>query len=207
MGLNKKEYNECMRIVRVSDNSLDLVVQEAVEALERGEVLACPTDTVYGLVADATNRKAAERVFEIKKREQNKTLPVFVKDVDMARKLAKITSRQEEFLRKSWPGKVTAVLEGKHVLSDLFELNGTIALRVPNYELLARILEEYNRPLTATSANISGQPPCVSAQEVRAQFKGQGCAPDSIIDAGELEVSQPSTIIDIIQKNPKVIRP
>jgi len=182
-------------------------ILEAVQELNKGKVVVCPTDTVYGLLADATQEEAVERVFEIKGREKGKALPVFVKDIEMAKELAYISTKQEKFLKEHWPGKVTVVLQSKQVLPKGLELDGKIALRIPDYELLNDILKELKRPLTGTSANISGQPSCLSAQEVITQFKTREPQPDLVLDAGELADSEPSTVVDITGEAKNVIRP
>ena len=80
-------------------------LKKAVSAVKSGNVLVCPTDTVYGLICSAKNKKAVARIFLIKKRPRNKPLPIFVSSVAMAKKLAKIDKIREEFLKKAWPGK------------------------------------------------------------------------------------------------------
>jgi len=78
------------------------IIDQTVEELKKGKVIVCPTDTVYGLIADATNKKAVEKIFKIKKRPKNKPLPIFVRDLKMAKKLAEIDKNQEKFLKKVW---------------------------------------------------------------------------------------------------------
>jgi L-threonylcarbamoyladenylate synthase len=187
-----------MKIVR------EFTIEEVVGVLENGEVVAAPTDTVYGLLADATNEEVVEKVFQIKGREKGKALPVFVRDIEMAKELAEISAEQEKFLKENWPGKVTAVLESKHVLPKALELNGKVALRIPDYELINELLD---RPLTGTSANVSGQPPCSSAQAVIKQFEERDYQPDLVLDAGELPKSNPSKVVDITGDTEEIIRP
>ena len=181
-------------------------VLEAVQALRDGKVVVAPTDTVYGLLADATNEEAVGRVFDMKGREKGKALPVFVRDIEMAKELAYISAEQERFLNKNWPGKVTAVLESKHVLSKALEMGGKIALRIPEYDLVKDILEKLGHPVTGTSANVSGQPSCSSAEEMIEQFKERELQPDLVLDAGKLPDSDPSTVIDITTETKKVLR-
>jgi L-threonylcarbamoyladenylate synthase len=195
-----------MNIIRIEDDKTDSAVHIAVEVLQEGGVVACPTDTVYGLLADATNEKAVEKVFAIKGREKGKPLPVFVADINMAKRLAHILKEQEEFLKKSWPGKVTAIMRSKHVLPRALEGDEKIALRVPNYKLVNMIVEKFGQPITGTSANVSGQPSCFSAQEIVAQFQERELQPDLVLDAGELPASHPSQIVDITGEEKKVIR-
>jgi len=180
-------------------------IEEIVEVIKNGGVVVCPTDTVYGLLADAANKKAVEKVFQIKKRSKTKPLPIFVKDIKAAKKFAYISEEQKKILKDKWPGKFTFVLKKRK--EKIFGADKkTIALRVPNYKLINILLEELNRPLTGTSANISGQPASTKIKEVLSQFKNQKIKPDLILDAGDLPESFPSAIIDLTGKTPKIIR-
>lgn len=184
-------------------------ISKIIKELKRGKAIICPTDTVYGLLADATNKKAVERIFKIKKRPKNKALPIFVKDLKMAEELAEIDKEQEKFLKKVWPGKVTAVLrqKAKNAKLKIYGVDKkTIALRIPNYKLVLGLLKKINRPLTGTSANVSSETASGDIKEVLKQFKSQKLQPDLIIDAGNLPKSKPSTVIDLTASPPKILR-
>lgn len=172
---------------------------DVVRAIKKGKVVVCPTDTVYGLVCDAANKKAVERLFKIKKRPKEKQIPIFVKDIAMAKKLAEINKEQEDFLKKVWPGKVTAVLKKKNG-------KGTIGLRIPNHKFVLSLAKYVNRPLTGTSANISGNKASTKIKEVLKQFEGQKYQPDLVIDKGNLPKSKPSTVIDLTVSPHKILR-
>ena len=179
-----------------------------VKSIKQGEVMVCPADTVYGLLADATNKKAVKKLLKIKKRNTQKPIPIFVKDLKTAKKLALINKNQEKFLKKVWPGKVTVVLKRKGKLPGvLFRNKKTIGLRIPDYKIINQLLLIINRPLTGTSANISGQPPSTKIKEVISQFKNQKFQPDLIIDAGNLQKSKPSIVLDLTTQPPKILRP
>ncbi len=187
--------------------------------LRMGKVIICPTDTVYGLICDATNKKAIKKIFRIKKRPKGKPISIFVKDIKMAKKFAKINKKQEEFVEKVWPGPVTAILEkkersGGQLFHDcekerLLQFLGgekTIGIRIPNYKLIFNLINEINCPLAETSANVSDRPPSTKIKEVLNQFKKEKNHPDLIIDAGDLKPSKPSRVIDLTGKKPKVLR-
>ena len=185
----------------------------AVKIIKEGGVVICPTDTVYGLLADATDKKAVEKLFKIKKRPKRKPLPIFVRDLKQAKEIAKVDKKQEKFLRSAWPGKITAVLERKKTKTNLYGVDKkTIALRIPKYKLLINLAKQLNRPLTGTSANISGKPASTRIEEVLNQFtlrrgSGQGKhQPDLVIDAGNLITSKPSRVIDLTEEKPKILR-
>ena len=177
----------------------------AVKIIKEGGVVICPTDTVYGLLADATNKKAVEKVFQIKKRPKDKPLPIFVKDIKMAKNLTKLSNKQEEFLKKIWPGAVTAVLKRRKGLKLYGVAKNTIAIRIPKYGLLLSLAKQFNRPLTGTSANISGKPASGDIKEVLQQFKGKKHQPDLIVDAGILP-GKPSKVIDLTTSPYKILR-
>jgi len=200
-----------MRILKFKEKNLNKAVKKAVISIKNGDVLVCPTDTVYGLVCDATSRKAVKELFRIKKRPKEKPIPIFVKDLKMAKRFAYINRSQEKFLKKAWPGKVTAVVKAKPGAKKIFpegiiSPENKVGLRIPRYELVNVLLEELNLPLTGTSANISGQPPSTKIKEVLDQFRGQRHQPDLIIDAGNLKKAKPSMVIDLTGSKPRILR-
>jgi L-threonylcarbamoyladenylate synthase len=195
-----------MKIVKSSDkDSLEI----AAEAIREGQVLVCPTDTVYGLICDATNEKAVEKIFVIKQRDKNKPLPIFVRDIEMTKELAEINDGQEEVLKKSWPGKTTAVLKSKFQSSN-YKIYGvaeeTIALRIPDHQVIGYLLSVIGLPLTGTSANLSGQSASTKIKEVLNQFERQEFQPDLVIDAGDLPEAKPSQVVDLTLESPRIIR-
>ncbi|MFH1462653.1 MAG: L-threonylcarbamoyladenylate synthase [bacterium] len=186
-------------------------IREAVKLIKEGKVLVCPTDTVYGLVADAANKKAVEKIFKIKKRKKEKPIPIFIRNLKQAKTLAQISKDQEKFLKKAWPGKVTAVLTRRQDTGSrgkkIYGIDKrTIALRIPKYKLINQLLEKVNCPLTGTSANISGKPASTKIKEVASQFKNQKFQPDLIINEGNLKPSKPSKVIDLTSSKPKILR-
>lgn len=172
---------------------------KAVLAIRAGKVLICPTDTVYGLVCDAGNKKAVKKIFQIKKRPENKLLPIFVNGIKMAQKLAEINKKQEKFLGDVWPGATTVILRSK-------KGGRTVGLRMPKHKFIAGVIKNLGRPLAETSANISGKPPTTKIKEVTAYFKDQKDQPDFILDAGDLSPAKPSRVIDLTGSKPVVLR-
>jgi len=198
-----------MKTITVKGNNYKKGVDRIVCALKDKKAVVCPTDTVYGILADATNEEAVNRAFEIKKRPLDKAMPIFVKDVKMAKKLARISKRKADFLNKIWPGKVTAVLKAKNnngLVSLLFGDKNTIGLRIPNYKLISDVMKKINRPLVGTSANISGKSASTKIREVKKQFKDKKVQPDLIVSAGNLCSGLPSTVINLSRKRIKILR-
>ena len=185
------------------------VVERASEFISRGQIIVCPTDTVYGILGDATKEEVVKKVFKVKNRDLKKPFPIFVKDINMAKELALIDKNMEAFLEEIWPGKLTIVLKRKKrcgLPKILFGRKTTIALRIPDYKLVGEILKKVRKPLIGTSANISGKPSSTKFKEVVEQFQTQEIKPDLFIDAGNLPNSRPSTIVDFTKGIPKVIK-
>ncbi len=196
-----------MEIIKINSENL---AAKAVIFLKKGKILVFPTDTVYGLIADAASRKAVDKIFAVKKRPAAKPLPIFVKDLKMAKKFAEINQQQEKFLKSVWPGKITAVLKRKICQSGALKLYGvnekTIALRIPDHNFTFFLIKRVNRPLIGTSANISGRPAGTRINEIIKQFKNKKEQPDLIIDAGNLKPAKPSIVIDLTGSEPKILR-
>jgi len=195
-----------MKISKLGQKNFTEIVKKVSNSIRQGRVLVLPTDTVYGLVADATNKKAVEKLFKIKKRKKEKPIPIFVKDIEAAKKLSYIDRNQENLLKKIWPGKITVILEKKTEMKLYGVDKKTIGLRIPKYKFIDTLLKKTNHPLTGTSANISGKPASTKIKEIISQFKNQKHRPDLIIDAGNLPKSRPSRVIDLIGKKPKILR-
>lgn len=177
-----------------------------IAILKNGGVVAAPTDTVYGLLADATNAEAVKKVYTIKGRGQEKALPVFLGSLEWLKDYAVFNNEQSLFLKSVWPGKVTVILELKanHSLAKNAIIKNTAAFRVPNHKLVLAVLAAFKKPLTGTSANYSDMPSCRNPECIKKQFAHT--LPDFIIDEGELTASEPSTIIDLTKTPPRVVR-
>jgi L-threonylcarbamoyladenylate synthase len=182
-------------------------IKKIAGLLREGGVIICPTDTVYGLLADATNQKAVDKIFKIKKRPRNKPIPIFVKDIKMAKRIARVSPLQEKFLKSVWPGDTTVVLKPRVKMPmGIGKVKKEIGLRIPDHKIVSRLLSKINFPLTGTSANISGQPSSTKIKDILSQFKNQKYLPDLVIDEGNLPKNKPSTIIDLTHNPPKIIR-
>ncbi|HDZ54165.1 MAG TPA: threonylcarbamoyl-AMP synthase [Candidatus Nealsonbacteria bacterium] len=189
-----------------------------INLLKQGRVIIFPTDTVYIPVADATSRKAVKKVFQIKQRSPKNPIPIFVKNIEAAKKIAKINKVQEKFLETVWPGRVTVVLKRLRTSKNSVRGNkktkmriygvakNTIALRIPDLKPMNFLLKKLDIPLVGTSANISGKPASGNIKEVLRQFKRKEHQPDLIIDAGNLAKSKPSIVLDLTTSPPKIIR-
>lgn len=173
--------------------------------LREGEVVAFPTDTLYGVGAQAFERFAVRQIFEVKQRPRDKALPVFIYQVDDLNLVARdIPNRAWPLLQTHWPGPLTVVFHKNATLpGDVTGGQQTVAVRIPNHPVALDLVIEVGRPLAVTSANLSGQPPPSTAQEVAAQLGGRI---PLILDGGPCPLAQPSTIVDLSVSPPRLLR-
>jgi L-threonylcarbamoyladenylate synthase len=178
--------------------------KEASAALRRGEIIAMPTDTVYGLIAIA-KKKAQKGIVAIKQSPPDKKILLLVDSIASAKKIVRIPVRYEKFLRLVWPGPVTAILKSKKNIPGF--AGSTLALRVPKNRLLQTVMRSVRRPLTATSANISGKPTPRSYRAMRKHFADAKRAPDAIfVGRAKDRRALPSTLIACTGAQPRIIR-
>jgi L-threonylcarbamoyladenylate synthase len=194
-----------LRRVKVEPENPDMeIIKEAGKLLKKGKLVAYPTDTVYGLGADPFNIKAVENLLKVKKRKRELGLPVLVSDERVARRIAEFTPEADILSKNFWPGALTLVLKTRIKIPGIVTGDREkIAVRMPCHripQLLAMCLDGV---LIGTSANISGKPPALNAQQVQDQV---GSSISMIIDSGETFTDQPSTIIDLTQKPPAILR-
>jgi L-threonylcarbamoyladenylate synthase len=167
--------------------------RQVIDALRAGGVVAVPTDTVYGLVAVASDAAAVERVYEIKARDRSQPMPLFVASVEQAELVGEMNGPARVLAAKFWPGALTIVLRKKAAYATRAVAGGdTVAVRAPDDSFLREAAAQLG-PLTGTSANIAGREECHTAAEVRAQL---GDAVDLIVDAPVAATGPPSTIVD-----------
>jgi L-threonylcarbamoyladenylate synthase len=181
-------------------------VRRAADILKRGGLVAFPTETVYGLGADATNPRAVQRIFEVKGRPSTNPLIVHVADETVARRYARdwplAASRVAE---RFWPGPLTIVVP-KHpsIVDEVTAGLDTVGLRAPDHPLALELLREFDGPLAGPSANKSSHVSPTTAQHVRDEL---GDAVDLILDGGPCEVGIESTVLDLVSASPRILRP
>jgi len=179
-------------------------LEKAISILRKGGVIAFPTDTVYGLGADAFNSVAVQRIYEIKGRSESNPFPLLIADLKQLAALAESIPELARFLANQfWPGGVTLVLSKKDTVPAYLASGPTIAVRVPDHPGCLALLEHLAGPLIGTSANLSGQPAALTADEVRQQL---GDRIDLIIDGGRCPGGKESTVLDITREPPVLLR-
>ncbi len=181
------------------------IVSEAAMLLKAGKLVVFPTDTVYGIGADAFNEEAVGRIFAAKKRDANKPLQVLIAQKSDLQAIAKDQSEILESLASEfWPGPLTLVMLAKADFPSWVRCGGeTIGVRMPANPVALKLIEAFGAPMAATSANISGSPDPVNAEEAMEYL---GNEVDLILDGGPTSGGIPSTVLDISVHPPVVLR-
>jgi L-threonylcarbamoyladenylate synthase len=180
-------------------------IAAAVATLKGGDVIAFPTETLYGLGADALNSAAVKKVFQLKGREFANPIPVLVAHREMLPSLVtSVPALAEKLISSFWPGPLTIILPARRdIPPPLVSLSGGIGVRISSQPLATELVKALGCPLTATSANPSGQPPARTVEEARNYFAGQI---DIFIDGGKLVSKTGSTVAEITGDTIKIIR-
>lgn len=183
-------------------------VSETLSVLRQGGLVIAPSDTVYGLLVDATNAQAVAKLIQFKNRPFGKPISVFVKDMQMLKEQVITRPEQEALARSLLPGPFTIVLPSQHRVNQSLESErGTLGVRIPDYELISNLTRAFGKPITATSANLSGRPPHYSLESLLNELPNhKKSLIDLAIDAGKLPRNKPSTVIDLSQSDMKIMR-
>jgi L-threonylcarbamoyladenylate synthase len=190
----------------LSNRFIGTDIDRAVEILRNGGLVGLPTETVYGLAADASQKEAVTRIFTVKGRPINHPLIVHVGSIDSARPWNSSWTQSAELLGTTyWPGPLTVVVEkSPDVLVEVTGGHHTVALRVPGHSMAIDLLNRFNGGLAAPSANKFGKVSPTTAQHV---WDDLGTSVDYILDGGACEVGIESTIVDCSTKIPVILRP
>lgn len=181
--------------------------EKAAVVLRAGGVVLYPTDTLYGLGADALSDEAVAKIFSIKGRDEGKPIHAIVSDIDMACQYASVSGFARLLDNKLPKGKITFVSAKKDdVRTGIAKGMSTFGFRIPEHEFCIRMAQAFGRPVTATSANRAGDQPLNSIDEILLQLGERSSGVDLIIDGGSLPVSQPSTVIDFTHDHPLILR-
>jgi L-threonylcarbamoyladenylate synthase len=176
----------------------------AIDILREGGLVVFPTDTVYGVAALARDAAAVAAIYRAKQRPSNMPIPVMVGDPMAVSEIAIPAPGFRELADAFWPGPLTIILPRRATLPDIVTAGGdTVALRVPDHPLVLALLRVLNEPLAVTSANRSGHPPALTADDARVQLDGRV---EAIIDGGPAPGGLPSTIIDLTRTPPQILR-
>jgi L-threonylcarbamoyladenylate synthase len=188
-------------IIRYRDEDQEQVIETVIVEFEAGKPVVLPTETLYGIGAPVSNSKAVERIFELKQRPHDLTLPIAVGNLPMVDDIAVIHRWQKNSLRDGLPGPVTFILEAKGITDPLLVRNGTIGVRVPRHPLFIPLCTKVG-PLGLTSANIHGGPEIHLAEDIDQQFKGELL----VVKDDRAIGGKGSTVIDLTEEIPTVLR-
>ncbi len=194
-----------MEFVKLLSESKPQILKRAIDVLNRGGIVAFPTETFYGLGVKYDNEESLHRLYEIKHRPKEKPMPLLVPSIKVASSLCKTVSLLERMLmERYWPGPLTIVLKAAENLSDYITAGtGKVAMRIPGRSFALTLVKKAGFPITATSANISGQPPANNAQRVIEYFDDRI---DLIIDGGKTYGIEPSTIVEVVEGKVRILR-
>jgi L-threonylcarbamoyladenylate synthase len=187
--------------------SEEIIIQKASAILNNGGVIVCATDTGYLLGVDGLNPEAIWKIYQIKGRSFDKPIHLVVADMAMAKMLADISQEAERVFQHFLPGPLTLVVKKKPIVPDLL-VSGleSVGLRMPDNDFLLRLVKTAGKPVTATSANRSGKSTPYTVEQVLAELGAAVAYVDLIIDQGATLHAMPSTILDLSQKPPKILR-
>ncbi|QYK50903.1 MAG: threonylcarbamoyl-AMP synthase [Anaerolineales bacterium] len=179
-------------------------IARAVDLLQRGGIVAMPTDTVYGIGALLTDAAAIERLYAVKGREHTKSIAVLLAGAEQLPLVAQNASPAAlRLAQQFWPGALTLVVPRLPSLPSAISQTDTVGVRVPDHPLALQLLTA-SGPLAVTSANRSGQPDALTAEDVLAQLDGRI---DLVLDGGSTPGAVPSTVVDTIASPPRILRP
>lgn len=178
-------------------------MKEIVEVIKSGGVVIMPTDTIYGIIADATNEYAIQRVYEMKKRNENKPMLMLVNSIEMLEKyVSSISDIERKLIDELWPGALTIIFKKRNVSDLLTGGLDTVGIRFPDNKLLIDIMNELNVPLLSTSVNVSGDESATCINNINNLILDNV---DYVYDVGECK-GEPSTIVVVDNNELKVLR-
>ncbi len=186
-----------MNVVNCDENGMNKIVN----AYENGQIIAYPTDTVYGIGCNPFNKDSISKIYDIKNREGEKRFPILGFSKKELEKIVEFNTIAENISEKFWPGQITMLLPIRKEMSQRISNNGKLAVRVPNNECVLAILEKC-KLIVGTSANISGEKSILDSNECKTKLPGI----DILVNGGKITSLGESTIIDFVDDQLKVIR-
>ena len=204
--LERKKYMKT-KILKINPKNPEThKIREAAKIIVKGGLVAFPTETVYGLGADALNKDAVKKIFIAKGRPLDNPLIVHVSGVKQARSLVKeIPNNAKKLMEKFWPGPLTIIMKKSKLVPDIVTCGlDSVAIRMPKNKIALKLIEHSKCPIAAPSANLSGKPSPTRAEHVIDDLNGKI---ECIIDGGEVNIGLESTVIDLTQTPPVILRP
>ncbi|MDP3260330.1 MAG: L-threonylcarbamoyladenylate synthase [Thermodesulfovibrionales bacterium] len=192
-------------LIKITEDNRKEILRKAIEILNDGGIVAYPTETFYGLGVKFDKEVSLRKLYELKKRPEEKPMPLIIGGRTLLSMIAVSVNETAELLMdKFWPGPLALLLKAKKDLSSYLTAGtGNIAVRIPGESFALHLARETGFPITATSANPSGMPPAEDADAVIRYF---GEEVDMVIDGGRTAGGLPSTIADVTEKKIKIVR-
>lgn len=196
-----------MKTIHLTENNIDEAVARAAEVLRAGGVILYPTDTLYGLGADAFSDEALLKVCRIKDRDERRPIHAVFPDLGSISEYVTLTPMGEKLASAFLPGPLTLVFEKKaNVTTGIARDLSTIGVRIPRNRFCLSLAREFRKPYTTTSANVSNERPLSTVPDIVAQLRGRALDIDLAIDAGPLSPELRSTVVDVRSEKPFIIR-
>ena len=181
------------------------MIEKAGKLIKQGKIVIFPTETVYGIGTNGLDENAVRKLYEIKKRPLNKPISLLVANMEMVNLIAKdITETEYKIMKNFFPGPLTIILKkNKNVPDIVTARQDTVGVRMPRGDVARKLVELSGVPIAAPSANISGEPSGTNLQEIMKHFEGKV---DYCIDGGNSELGLASTIVQVIDDRPTILR-
>lgn len=181
------------------------MIEKAGELIKQGKIVIFPTETVYGIGTNGLDENAVRKLYEVKKRPLNKPISLLVANMEMVNLIAKdITEAEYKIMKSFFPGPLTIILKKKDIVPDIVTAGqDTVGVRMPRGDVARKLVELAGVPIAAPSANISGEPSGTNLQEIMKHFGGKV---DYCIDGGNSELGLASTIVQVIDEKPMILR-
>ncbi len=197
-----------MEILSIKTTNKTQIIEKACQILKAGGLLVYPTETTYGIGADATNQDAVDKLLQYKSRREGKPLSIAASDLAMAQQYVEINDQAANLYQNFLPGPITVVSYAKDkVAKGVASERNTLGIRIPDYPLIREIVAAYGKPITATGANASYKKrPYTISDIFDAISNKQRDLIDLVLDAGELPHNEPSTVVDTTLDQPLVLR-
>ena len=195
------------KIIKIDKDNVDKeLISQAASIIKKGNLVAFPTETVYGLGANGLDEIAVQKIYKAKGRPQDNPLILHVHNIEQIKPLVKeIPDIAYECMDRFWPGPLTILFERSDIVPDIITAGlNTVAIRMPNHPIALELIKEANVPIAAPSANLSGKPSPTSAKHVILDLNGKV---DMIIDGGNTGIGLESTVLDLSGEIPMILRP
>jgi len=184
-------------------------IDEAIKFLKQGGIVVYPTDTAYGLAVDATNYNAVKKLYQLKGRNFKNPVHVIYPSTVWLKKIVDLNIMALRLMVKFMPGPLTLVLPLRSKLPSFKMLSAgtkTLGIRLPNHKIALGLVKKFGKPITTTSANLSGGGNTYSVAEAKKQFAAQRNKPDFYLDGGKLKKVKPSTVALVSSNHVKILR-